>query len=48
MGIALGATEAVTFDRPDVVSYAVQYAAALGSATLPKTNGSALVDWLAL
>jgi hypothetical protein len=49
MGIALGATEAMTFDKPDVVSYAVQYAAALGSAKLPKSsNGSAVVDWLAV
>ena len=48
MGMALGATEAMTFDNPDVVRYAVQYAATLASKLLPKTNGSEMVQWFAL
>jgi uncharacterized membrane protein len=48
IGMALGATEALTFDKPDVVRYAVQYAAALGSGRLPKTNGTAMVQWFEL
>jgi hypothetical protein len=48
MGMALGATEAMTFDKPDVVQYAVQYAATLGSRQLPKTNAPAMIQWFEL
>ena len=46
MGVAVGGTEAMTFNKPDIISYAVRYAVSLGLGKLPNGNSSDLVDWV--
>ncbi len=48
MGVAVGASEALPFTRPDIVAYAVRYAAGLGGGQLPADDDSKLVQWIDL